>query len=172
MSDKKFNSAIFSSSRGMGKIDPKERFRKELEREKMIERMKLAEKEDVLVRKKELCYQLKGAFPDIKQLILQAVAQRDLVSFAYNYYRSIFCEYADNLDLKSLELGCSLLSETCNWGLSPKSSILDIYVPQEYKRDDRLGDYSVKDLIGCALEKIKGTRDFGDDFFDNHCRYE
>jgi hypothetical protein len=70
MSDKKFNSAIFSSSRGMVKIDPKERFRKELEREKMIERMKLAEKEDVLVRKKELCYQLKGALPDIKQLIL------------------------------------------------------------------------------------------------------
>ena len=34
MSDRKFNSAIFPSYRGMGEIDPKERFRKELEREK------------------------------------------------------------------------------------------------------------------------------------------
>ena len=173
MSDRKFNSAIFPSYRGMGEIDPKERFRKELEREKMIERMKLAEKEDELVRKRELCNQLKNALPDIKQLILKAVAQRDLVSFSYNYFRSIFCEHAEEMNLDNLTLGCSLLENECDWGISPKISVQDIYMlPLDYNKDYRLGCYTVRDLIGGALCKIRGTYDCTNDFFENHCRYE
>ena len=123
-------------------------------------------------RKEEMCTQLKNALPDIKQLILQAAAQRDLVSFAYNYYRSIFCEHAEEMSFENLEQGCSLLFKECDWGFPPKTGVNAIYVlPQEYNRDNRLGNYTVRDLIGCAIGKIQGTRDCSDDFFSNHCKY-
>ena len=161
MSDKKFQSGIFGSYRNKRKIDQREEFRKEMERQERIE-------DD-----KEMCYQLQDALPNIKQQILQAVAQRDLVSFAYNYFRSIFCEHAEEMDLETLTLGCSLLEKECDWGVSPKISVQDIYVlPMDYNMDYRLGSYTVRDLIGCALCKIRGTHDCTNDFFENHCRYE
>lgn len=169
--DKKIKSGIFRSYRDMGKIDPKEELRKELAREKRIEQIKLAEKEEELVRKKDIVAQLKDAQLEIEMNILHSLISKDIVLFAYNYYRSVLCMHAsEELDLETLEFYSSLPYEVEDWDLPSNIHIMYRYLPLEYNHNILLGAYTVRDLLGSARGKILGIFDHSDDFFDNHCK--
>ena len=141
---------------------------KEMAKEIRIEQ---AKKEEELARKKEIVAQLKDAQLDIEMNILFSLISKDIVLFAYNYYRSVLCMHAsEELDLETLEFYCSLPEEVEDWDLPSNIRIMDRYLPLEYNHNILLGAYTVRDLLGCARAKILGISDSFEDFFDNHCK--
>lgn len=172
--DKKIKSGIFGSYRDMGKIDPKEELRKELAREKRIEQIKLAEKEEDLAKRKDMVAQLKGAFPDIEKNLLNTISLRDITLFTYHYYRCILSLNASvEMSLEALESICALPSVVNKEELPSKLDLMDKLLPREYeyyKRDIFLGAYTVNDLRGAVKIKLSGRSDCTEDFFTNHCK--
>ena len=139
--------------------------------ERRLEQAKLAKKEEELARKKDIVAQLKDAQQDIEMNILHSLISKDIVLFAYNYYRSVLCMHAsEELDLETLEFYCSLPDEVEDWDLPSNIDIMDRYLPLEYNHNILLGAYTVRDLLGCARAKILGISDCSEDFFDNHCK--
>ena len=139
--------------------------------ERRFEQAKLAKKEEELARKKEIVAQLKDAQQEIKTNILHSLISKDIVLFAYNYYRSVLCMHAsEELDLETLEFYRSLPDKVEDWDLPSNIRIMDRYLPLEYNHNILLGTYTVRDLLGCARAKILGISDSFEDFFDNHCK--
>ena len=164
---KKLKSGIFRSYKDMDRPD-KGSWKKEMAKEIRIEQ---AKKEEELARKKEIVAQLKDAQLDIEMNILFSLISKDIVLFAYNYYRSVLCMHAsEELDLETLEFYCSLPEEVEDWDLPSNIDIMDRYLPLEYNHNILLGAYTVRDLLGCARAKILGISDSFEDFFDNHCK--
>ena len=134
-------------------------------------RIEQAKKEEELARKKEIVAQLKDAQQEIKTNILHSLISKDIVLFAYNYYRSVLCMHAsEELDLETLEFYCSLPDKVEDWDLPSNIHIMDRYLPLEYNHNILLGAYTVRDLLGCARAKILGISDCSKNFFDNHCK--
>ena len=103
--------------------------------------------------------------------ILHSLISKDIVLFAYNYYRSVLCMHAsEELDLETLEFYCSLPDKVEDWDLPSNIHIMDRYLPLEYNHNILLGAYTVRDLLGCARAKILGISDCSKNFFDNHCK--
>ena len=164
---KKLKSGVFRSYKDMDRPD-KGSWKKEMAKEIRIEQ---AKKEEELARKKEIVAQLKDAQLDIEMNILFSLISKDIVLFAYNYYRSVLCMHAsEELDLETLEFYCSLPDEVEDWDLPSNIDIMDRYLPLEYNHNILLGAYTVRDLLGCARAKILGISDSFEDFFDNHCK--
>ena len=164
---KNLKSGIFRSYKDMDRPD-KGSWKKEMAKEIRIEQ---AKKEEELARKKEIVAQLKDAQLDIEMNILFSLISKDIVLFAYNYYRSVLCMHAsEELDLETLEFYCSLPDEVEDWDLPSNIDIMDRYLPLEYNHNILLGAYTVRDLLGCARAKILGISDSFEDFFDNHCK--
>lgn len=164
---KNLKSGIFRSYKDMDRPD-KGSWKKEMAKEIRIEQ---AKKEEELARKKEIVAQLKDAQLDIEMNILFSLISKDIVLFAYNYYRSVLCMHAsEELDLETLEFYCSLPEEVEDWDLPSNIDIMDRYLPLEYNHNILLGAYTVRDLLGCARAKILGISDSFEDFFDNHCK--
>ena len=139
--------------------------------ERRFEQAKLAKKEEELARKKEIVAQLKDAQQEIKTNILHSLISKDIVLFAYNYYRSVLCMHAsEELDLETLEFYRSLPDKVEDWDLPSNIRIMDRYLPLEYNHNILLGTYTVRDLLGCARAKILGISDCSKNFFDNHCK--
>ena len=139
--------------------------------DRRLEQAKLAKKEEELARKKDIVAQLKDAQLEIEMNILHSLISKDIVLFAYNYYRSILCMHAsEELDLETLEFYCTLPYEVEDWDLPSNIDIMDRYLPLEYNHNILLGAYTVRDLLGCARGKILGISDCSEDFFDNHCK--
>ena len=139
--------------------------------ERRLEQAKQAKKEEELARKKEIVAQLKDAQQEIKTNILHSLIAKDIVLFAYNYYRSVLCMHAsEELDLETLEFYCSLPDKVEDWDLPSNIHIMDRYLPLEYNHNILLGAYTVRDLLGCARAKILGISDCSKNFFDNHCK--
>lgn len=139
--------------------------------ERRFEQAKLAKKEEELARKKEIVAQLKDAQQEIKTNILHSLISKDIVLFAYNYYRSVLCMHAsEELDLETLEFYRSLPDKVEDWDLPSNIRIMDRYLPLEYNHNILLGTYTVRDLLGCARAKILGIADCSKNFFDNHCK--
>ena len=139
--------------------------------ERRLEQAKLAKKEEELARKKDIVAQLKDAQQEIKTNILHSLISKDIVLFAYNYYRSVLCMHAsEELDLETLEFYCSLPDEVEDWDLPSNIHIMYRYLPLEYNHNILLGAYTVRDLLGCARAKILGISDCSKNFFDNHCK--
>ena len=100
-----------------------------------------------------------------------SLISKDIVLFAYNYYRSVLCMHAsEELDLETLEFYCSLPDKVEDWDLPSNIHIMDRYLPLEYNHNILLGAYTVRDLLGCARAKILGISDCSENFFDNHCK--
>ena len=164
---KNLKSGIFRSYKDMDRPD-KGSWKKEMAKEIRIEQ---AKKEEELARKKEIVAQLKDAQLDIEMNILFSLISKDIVLFAYNYYRSVLCMHAsEELDLETLEFYCSLPEEVEDWDLPSNIDIMDRYLPLEYNHNILLGAYTVRDLLGCARAKILGISDCSENFFDNHCK--
>ena len=164
---KNLKSGIFRSYKDMDRPD-KGSWKKEMAKEIRIEQ---AKKEEELARKKEIVAQLKDAQLDIEMNILFSLISKDIVLFAYNYYRSVLCMHAsEELDLETLEFYCSLPDEVEDWDLPSNIDIMDRYLPLEYNHNILLGAYTVRDLLGCARAKILGISDCSKNFFDNHCK--
>ena len=164
---KNLKSGIFRSYKDMDRPD-KGSWKKEMAKEIRIEQ---AKKEEELARKKEIVAQLKDAQLDIEMNILFSLISKDIVLFAYNYYRSVLCMHAsEELDLETLEFYCSLPDEVEDWDLPSNIHIMYRYLPLEYNHNILLGAYTVRDLLGCARAKILGISDCSEDFFDNHCK--
>ena len=164
---KNLKSGIFRSYKDMDRPD-KGSWKKEMAKEIRIEQ---AKKEEELARKKEIVAQLKDAQLDIEMNILFSLISKDIVLFAYNYYRSVLCMHAsEELDLETLEFYCSLPEEVEDWDLPSNIDIMDRYLPLEYNHNILLGAYTVRDLLGCARAKILGISDCSKNFFDNHCK--
>ena len=164
---KNLKSGIFRSYKDMDRPD-KGSWKKEMAKEIRIEQ---AKKEEELARKKEIVAQLKDAQLDIEMNILFSLISKDIVLFAYNYYRSVLCMHAsEELDLETLEFYCSLPDEVEDWDLPSNIHIMYRYLPLEYNHNILLGAYTVRDLLGCARAKILGISDSFEDFFDNHCK--
>ena len=164
---KNLKSGIFRSYKDMDRPD-KGSWKKEMAKEIRIEQ---AKKEEELARKKEIVAQLKDAQLDIEMNILFSLISKDIVLFAYNYYRSVLCMHAsEELDLETLEFYCSLPDKVEDWDLPSNIDIMDRYLPLEYNHNILLGAYTVRDLLGCARAKILGISDSFEDFFDNHCK--
>ena len=164
---KNLKSGIFRSYKDMDRPD-KGSWKKEMAKEIRIEQ---AKKEEELARKKEIVAQLKDAQLDIEMNILFSLISKDIVLFAYNYYRSVLCMHAsEELDLETLEFYCSLPDKVEDWDLPSNIHIMDRYLPLEYNHNILLGAYTVRDLLGCARAKILGISDSFEDFFDNHCK--
>ena len=164
---KNLKSGIFRSYKDMDRPD-KGSWKKEMAKEIRIEQ---AKKEEELARKKEIVAQLKDAQLEIEMNILHSLISKDIVLFAYNYYRSVLCMHAsEELDLETLEFYCSLPEEVEDWDLPSNIDIMDRYLPLEYNHNILLGAYTVRDLLGCARAKILGISDSFEDFFDNHCK--
>ena len=139
--------------------------------ERRLEQAKLAKKEEELARKKDIVAQLKDAQLEIEMNILHSLISKDIVLFAYNYYRSVLCMHAsEELDLETLEFYYSLPDEVEDWDLPSNIDIMDRYLPLEYNHNILLGAYTVRDLLGCARAKILGISDCSENFFDNHCK--
>ena len=139
--------------------------------ERRLEQAKLAKKEEELARKKDIVAQLKDVQQDIEINIHLSLISKDIVLFAYNYYRSVLCMHAsEELDLDTLEFYCSLPEEVEDWDLPSNIRIMDRYLPLEYNHNILLGAYTVRDLLGCARAKILGISDCSENFFDNHCK--
>ena len=150
---KNLKSGIFRSYKDMDRPD-KGSWKKEMAKEIRIEQ---AKKEEELARKKEIVAQLKDAQLDIEMNILFSLISKDIVLFAYNYYRSVLCMHAsEELDLETLEFYCSLPEEVEDWDLPSNIDIMDRYLPLEYNHNILLGAYTVRDLLGCARAKILG----------------
>ena len=164
---KNLKSGIFRSYKDMDRPD-KGSWKKEMAKEIRIEQ---AKKEEELARKKEIVAQLKDAQLDIEMNILFSLISKDIVLFAYNYYRSVLCMHAsEELDLETLEFYCSLPDKVEDWDLPSNIHIMDRYLPLEYNHNILLGAYTVRDLLGCARAKILGISDCSKNFFDNHCK--
>ena len=164
---KNLKSGIFRSYKDMDRPD-KGSWKKEMAKEIRIEQ---AKKEEELARKKDIVAQLKDAQQDIEMNILHSLISKDIVLFAYNYYRSVLCMHAsEELDLETLEFYCSLPDKVEDWDLPSNIHIMDRYLPLEYNHNILLGAYTVRDLLGCARAKILGISDSFEDFFDNHCK--
>ena len=164
---KNLKSGIFRSYKDMDRPD-KGSWKKEMAKEIRIEQ---AKKEEELARKKDIVAQLKDAQQDIEMNILHSLISKDIVLFAYNYYRSVLCMHAsEELDLETLEFYCSLPDEVEDWDLPSNIHIMDRYLPLEYNHNILLGAYTVRDLLGCARAKILGISDCSKNFFDNHCK--
>ena len=164
---KNLKSGIFRSYKDMDRPD-KGSWKKEMAKEIRIEQ---AKKEEELARKKEIVAQLKDAQLEIEMNILHSLISKDIVLFAYNYYRSILCMHAsEELDLETLESYCSLPEEVEDWDPRSNIDIMYKYLPLEYNHNILLGAYTVRDLLGCARAKILGISDSFEDFFDNHCK--
>ena len=164
---KNLKSGIFRSYKDMDRPD-KGSWKKEMAKEIRIEQ---AKKEEELARKKDIVAQLKDAQLEIEMNILHSLISKDIVLFAYNYYRSVLCMHAsEELDLETLEFYCSLPDEVEDWDLPSNIDIMDRYLPLEYNHNILLGAYTVRDLLGCARAKILGISDSFEDFFDNHCK--
>ena len=164
---KNLKSGIFRSYKDMDRPD-KGSWKKEMAKEIRIEQ---AKKEEELARKKEIVAQLKDAQQDIEMNILHSLISKDIVLFAYNYYRSVLCMHAsEELDLETLEFYCSLPDKVEDWDLPSNIHIMDRYLPLEYNHNILLGAYTVRDLLGCARAKILGIADCSKNFFDNHCK--
>ena len=164
---KNLKSGIFRSYKDMDRPD-KGSWKKEMAKEIRIEQ---AKKEEELARKKEIVAQLKDAQLDIEMNILFSLISKDIVLFAYNYYRSVLCMHAsEELDLETLEFYCSLPDKVEDWDLPSNIDIMDRYLPLEYNHNILLGAYTVRDLLGCARAKILGISDCSKNFFDNHCK--
>ena len=164
---KNLKSGIFRSYKDMDRPD-KGSWKKEMAKEIRIEQ---AKKEEELARKKDIVAQLKDAQLEIEMNILHSLISKDIVLFAYNYYRSVLCMHAsEELDLETLEFYCSLPEEVEDWDLPSNIDIMDRYLPLEYNHNILLGAYTVRDLLGCARAKILGISDSFEDFFDNHCK--
>ena len=139
--------------------------------DRRLEQAKLAKKEEELARKKDIVAQLKDVQQDIEINIHLSLISKDIVLFAYNYYRSVLCMHAsEELDLETLEFYCSLPDKVEDWDLPSNIHIMDRYLPLEDNHNILLGAYTVRDLLGCAREKILGISDCSEDFFDNHCK--
>ena len=164
---KKLKSGIFRSYKDMDRPD-KGSWKNEMAKEIRIEQ---AKKEEELARKKDIVAQLKDAQLDIEMNILFSLISKDIVLFAYNYYRSVLCMHAsEELDLETLEFYCSLPDKVEDWDLPSNIHIMDRYLPLEYNHNILLGAYTVRDLLGCARAKILGIADCSKNFFDNHCK--
>ena len=164
---KNLKSGIFRSYKDMDRPD-KGSWKKEMAKEIRIEQ---AKKEEELARKKDIVAQLKDAQLEIEMNILHSLISKDIVLFAYNYYRSVLCMHAsEELDLETLEFYCSLPDEVEDWDLPSNIHIMYRYLPLEYNHNILLGAYTVRDLLGCARGKILGISDCSEDFFDNHCK--
>lgn len=164
---KKLKSGVFRSYKDMDRPD-KGSWKNEMAKEIRIEQ---AKKEEELARKKDIVAQLKDAQLDIEMNILFSLISKDIVLFAYNYYRSVLCMHAsEELDLETLEFYCSLPEEVEDWDLPSNIDIMDRYLPLEYNHNILLGAYTVRDLLGCARAKILGISDCSENFFDNHCK--
>ena len=164
---KNLKSGIFRSYKDMDRPD-KGSWKKEMAKEIRIEQ---AKNEEELARKKEIVAQLKDAQLDIEMNILFSLISKDIVLFAYNYYRSVLCMHAsEELDLETLEFYCSLPDEVEDWDLPSNIHIMYRYLPLEYNHNILLGAYTVRDLLGCARAKILGISDCSENFFDNHCK--
>ena len=160
-------SGVFRSYKDMDRPD-KGSWIKEMAKEIRIEQ---AKKEEELARKKDIVAQLKDAQQEIKTNILHSLIAKDIVLFAYNYYRSVLCMHAsEELDLETLEFYCSLPEEVEDWDLLSNIDIMYKYLPLEYNQNILLGAYTVRNLLGCARKKILGISDCSEDFFDNHCK--
>ena len=139
--------------------------------DRRLEQAKLAKKEEELARKKDIVAQLKDAQLEIEMNILHSLISKDIVLFAYNYYRSVLCMHAsEELDLETLEFYCTLPYEVEDWDLPSNIHIMYRYLPLEYNHNILLGAYTVRDLLGCSRGKILGISDCSEDFFDNHCK--
>ena len=181
---KKLKSGIFRPYKGIyrnekGKMVVTDEFYEDIARRKIsyeqwerrFEQAKLAKKEEELARKKEIVAQLKDAQQEIKTNILHSLISKDIVLFAYNYYRSVLCMHAsEELDLETLEFYRSLPDKVEDWDLPSNIRIMDRYLPLEYNHNILLGTYTVRDLLGCARAKILGIADCSKNFFDNHCK--
>ena len=164
---KNLKSGIFRSYKDMDRPD-KGSWIKEMAKEIRIEQ---AKKEEELASKKDIVAQLKYAHLDIEINIHLSLISKDIVLFAYNYYRSVLCMHAsEELDLETLEFYCSLPDEVEDWDLPSNIDIMDRYLPLEYNHNILLGAYTVRDLLGCARAKILGISDCSENFFDNHCK--
>ena len=164
---KNLKSGIFRSYKDMDRPD-KGSWKKEMAKEIRIEQ---AKKEEELARKKDIVAQLKDAQLEIEMNILHSLISKDIVLFAYNYYRSVLCMHAsEELDLETLEFYCSLPDEVEDWDLPSNIHIMYRYLPLEYNHNILLGAYTVRDLLGCARAKILGISDCSENFFDNHCK--
>ena len=173
---KKFKSGIFRSYKDMDK-PYKDSCKKEMAKEIRIEKMPghnpvfVPKKEEELARKKDIVAQLKDAQQDIEINIHNSLISKDIVLFAYNYYRSVLCMHAsEELDLETLEFYRSLPDKVEDWDLPSNIRIMDRYLPLEYNHNILLGAYTVRDLLGCARAKILGISDCSENFFDNHCK--
>lgn len=181
---KKLKSGIFRPFKGIyrnekGEVVVTDEFYKDIARRKIsheqwerrLEQAKLAKKEEELARKKDIVAQLKDAQLEIEMNILHSLISKDIVLFAYNYYRSVLCMHAsEELDLETLEFYRSLPDKVEDWDLPSNIDIMDRYLPLEYNHNILLGAYTVRDLLGCARAKILGIADCSKNFFDNHCK--
>lgn len=181
---KKLKSGVFRPFKGLyrnekGEVVVTDEFYEDIARRKLsyeqwkrrLEQAKLAKKEEELARKKDIVAQLKDAHLDIEINIHLSLISKDIVLFAYNYYRSVLCMHAsEELDLETLEFYCSLPDEVEDWDLPSNIDIMDRYLPLEYNHNILLGAYTVRDLLGCARAKILGISDCSENFFDNHCK--
>lgn len=170
--NKKSKSGIFRSYRDMDRPD-KNAWIKEMAREIRSEQMKLAKKEEELAHKREIVAQLKDAQQEIEMNIHHSLISKDIVLFAYNYYRKIICMHAsEDQDLETLEFYGSLPHKVEDWDLPLNIYIMYKYLPLEYNHNDLLGAYTVRDLLGGARGKLLGISDCSEDFFDNHCKFK
>ena len=181
---KKFKSGIFRPYKGIyrnekGEVVETDEFYEDIARRKIsyeqwerrLEQAKLAKKVEELARKKDIVAQLKDAQLEIEMNILHSLISKDIVLFAYNYYRSVLCMHAsEEVDLETLEFYCILPEEVEDWDLPSNIDIMDRYLPLEYNHNILLGAYTVRDLLGCARAKILGIADCSKNFFDNHCK--
>ena len=181
---KKLKSGVFRPFKGIyrnekGEVVVTDEFYEDIARRKIsyeqwerrLEQAKLAKKVEELARKKDIVAQLKDAQLEIEMNILHSLISKDIVLFAYNYYRSVLCMHAsEELDLETLEFYYSLPDEVEDWDLPSNIDIMDRYLPLEYNHNILLGAYTVRDLLGCARAKILGISDCSENFFDNHCK--
>ena len=179
--NKKLKSGIFHPFKGLlrnerGEIVATEEFYKELEKEQRrreirFEQIKRTKEEEEIAKKKEMVSRLKEALLETEMNILHSLISKDIVLFAYNYYRNVLCMHAsEELDLETLEFYRSLPDKVEDWDLPSNIRIMDRYLPLEYNHNILLGAYTVRDLLGCARGKILGISDCSEDFFDNHCK--
>ena len=113
---KKLKSGVFRPFKGIyrnekGEVVVTDEFYEDIARRKIsyeqwerrLEQAKLAKKEEQLARKKDIVAQLKDAQLEIEMNILHSLISKDIVLFAYNYYRSVLCMHAsEELDLETL----------------------------------------------------------------------
>ena len=179
--NKKLKSGIFRPYKGLVRNERgdivatkefyKERAKEQLRRELIFEQIKRKKEEEEIAKKKEMVSRLKDAMLEIEINVHLSLISKDIVLFAYNYYRSVLCMHAsEELDLETLEFYCSLPYDVEDWDLPSNIHIMDRYLPLEYNHNILLGAYTVRDLLGCARGKLLGISDCSEDFFDNHCK--